>query len=156
MARYSTEAEYKALANTTEEVVWISQLLKDLHIPLSCTPIIWCDTVSATSLASNPVFHAPTKHVEVDFHFVRDKVLHKQLLIQYVLSAYRTADVLTKPLTISHFQFLKSKLRLSVLPASVCGGVSSTMELARAPTKPVGSVSSEPSLAPTKSAQASS
>lgn len=72
------------------------------------------------------MFHARTKHVEVDFHFVREKVLQKQLVVKYIPSTLQIADVFTKPLTISRFQWLASKLRLSILPASVCGGVLST------------------------------
>lgn len=126
VARSSTEAEYKALANTTAEVMWLSQLLKDLHVSVPYAPVLWCDNVSAIALASNPIFHARTKHVEVDFHFIREKVLHKQLVIKFVPSQFQTADIFTKPLTIGRFQFLKDKLRLSFLPPSVCRGVSSS------------------------------
>lgn len=77
VARSSTEAEYKALANTTAELMWLSQVLKDLHVSVPSVPIIWCDNISAIALASNPVFHARTKHVEVDFHFIREKVVQK-------------------------------------------------------------------------------
>lgn len=80
VARSSTEAEYKALANAASELLWLLQLVKDLHVPdLSAIPILWCDNMSAISLATNPVFHARTKHVEVDFHFVREKIGQKQL-----------------------------------------------------------------------------
>lgn len=89
------------------------QLVKDLHLPTSVPPpLLWRDNVSAISLASNPVFHARTKHVEVDFRFVREKVLHHQLIVKYVPSQYQIADILTKPLTIARFQFLKAKLML--------------------------------------------
>lgn len=125
VARSSTEAEYKSLANTTAELIWLVHILKDLHFPVteSQLPVLWCDNVSAISLASNPVFHARTKHVEVDFHFVREKVLHKQLSVQFVPSAFQLVDIFTKPLTISRFNFLKSKLHLVPVPASVCGGM---------------------------------
>lgn len=83
VARSSTEAEYKALANATAEMVWLMQLLRDLHAPISSsTPILWCNNSSAISLAANPVFHARTKHVEVNFHFIREKVQLKQLMVQ--------------------------------------------------------------------------
>lgn len=126
VARSSTEAEYKALANATAELIWLVQVIKDLQLSsVIGPPTLWCDNVSAISLSSNPVCHARTKHVEVDFHFVREKVLHKHLFIQYVPSAYQIADIFTKPLTISRFLFLKSKLMLSQVPPLVCGGVSS-------------------------------
>ncbi|KAG5535026.1 hypothetical protein RHGRI_022961 [Rhododendron griersonianum] len=109
VARSSTEAEYKALANTTAEVTWFSELLKDLDVCLPSSPVLWCDNISAIALASNPVFHARTKHVEVDFHFIREKVLNKQQVIKFVPSHLQTADIFTKPLTIGRFQFLKDK-----------------------------------------------
>ena len=66
----STESEYRALATTAAKLVWIRQVLKDLGIFLSFAPKLWCDNVSTLAIASNPVFHARTKHVEVDYHFV--------------------------------------------------------------------------------------
>lgn len=75
VARSSIEAEYKALANAAAEVVWLLQLFKDLGIASHLSPpILWCDNISAISLTTNPVFHARTKHVEVDFHFEREKI----------------------------------------------------------------------------------
>ena len=70
MSRSSTEAEYKSLALTTAELYWLHMLLKDLGVYLHHLPILWCDNVSALALTSNLIFHAKTKHIEVDYHFV--------------------------------------------------------------------------------------
>lgn len=110
VARSSTEAEYRALAHCTAEVTWIQSLLKELGISQQQVPIIWCDNLNASALASNPVYHARTKHIELDAHFVRDKVLDNQLKIQYIPSADQTADLLTKPMSHSRFQLLRNKL----------------------------------------------
>ena len=72
VSRSSTESEYRALAFASAELCWIRTLLKDLGIYINDPPILWCDNVSALAIASNPVFHARTKHIEVDFHFVRE------------------------------------------------------------------------------------
>ena len=72
VSRSSTEAEYRALASASTELCWLCVLLKDLGIYLHDPPILWCDNVSALAIASNPVFHAHTKHIEVDFHFIRE------------------------------------------------------------------------------------
>ncbi|XP_048503073.2 secreted RxLR effector protein 161-like [Beta vulgaris subsp. vulgaris] len=66
----STEAEYRAAAMATQECVWLTQLLKDLHQPIDRGIKLACDNQSAIRLAENPVFHARTKHVEVHYHFV--------------------------------------------------------------------------------------
>lgn len=109
VARSSTETEYRSLATTSAELCWLLMLLKELRIPLVSTPIIWCDNRSAISLASNSVFHARTKHIEIDFHFTREKVLQRILRVCHVPSADQVADVLTKPLSSARFSFLRSK-----------------------------------------------
>uniref|UniRef100_A0A2N9J7Z1 Reverse transcriptase Ty1/copia-type domain-containing protein n=1 Tax=Fagus sylvatica TaxID=28930 RepID=A0A2N9J7Z1_FAGSY len=75
MSRSSTEAEYRALANCTVDLSWVRMILKDLDIFLRSLPTIWCDNLSALALASNPVFHARTKHIEVDYHFIWEKLM---------------------------------------------------------------------------------
>ena len=72
VARSSTEVEYKALADGTAEVLWLRYLLSNLFFSLSSATIIWCDNLGATYLSVNSIFHAHTKDVEVDYHFVRD------------------------------------------------------------------------------------
>ena len=73
VSRSSTKAEYKALANGAAEVAWVQSVLRELGVPQPRPPILWCDNLGATYLTTNPVFHARTKHIEVDFHFVREK-----------------------------------------------------------------------------------
>ena len=70
MSRYSSKSEYRALALASAELCWLRTLLKDLGVFISEAPILWCDNIFALAIASNPIFHACTKHIEVDFHFV--------------------------------------------------------------------------------------
>jgi hypothetical protein len=58
---------------TTYKLFWLCMLFKELGVPLPVALVIWCDNISALALASNPVFHARTKHIEVDYHFVLEK-----------------------------------------------------------------------------------
>ena len=84
MARSTIEAEYKALANAVAEVKWLRAFLCELGIPISSSLVLWCDNIGATYLSSNPVFHACTKHIEIDFHFVGDMVADSSLLIRFL------------------------------------------------------------------------
>lgn len=74
VSRSSTEAEYKALANGAAKATWVQSLLRELQVSQSRPPILWCDNLGATYLTANPVFHGRAKHIEVDFHFVKEKV----------------------------------------------------------------------------------
>uniref|UniRef100_A0A2N9FUI2 Integrase catalytic domain-containing protein n=1 Tax=Fagus sylvatica TaxID=28930 RepID=A0A2N9FUI2_FAGSY len=99
VSRSSTESEYRALAIASVELCWVRCLFKDLGIFLTDPPTLWCDNVSALAIASNPVFHARTKHIVVDFHFVRERVLRKDLVVKFVSTVDQLADIFTKSLS---------------------------------------------------------
>jgi hypothetical protein len=72
------------MALATAELYWLRMLFKELAIGMFHIPTIWCDNIGAIALTSNPVFHARTKHVEVDYHFIREKVCNNDIKIQHV------------------------------------------------------------------------
>ena len=113
VSRSSTEAEYKALANATAEVMWIQTLLYELGVKTPQAARLWCDNIGATYLSANPVFHAQTKHIEVDFHFVRERVAQKLLEIRFIPTGDQLADGFTKPLTERRLNEFKYNLNLS-------------------------------------------
>jgi histone deacetylase 1/2 len=118
VARSSTEAEYKALADGTAEILWIRSLLAELRISTSSMTTLWCDNLGATFLSANPVFHARTKHVEVDYHFVCDRVAKREIQVRFISSKDQLADVLTKPLPPVSFAYFRSKLRVESPPSA--------------------------------------
>nr|XP_017185145.2 uncharacterized protein LOC108172282 [Malus domestica] len=86
VSRSSTEAEYRALSTTAAELDWIQQLLSFLQVPISVPPTLFCDNLYAIALSLNPVQHQQTKHIEMDVHFVRERIAKKKLLVQFVNS----------------------------------------------------------------------
>jgi hypothetical protein len=90
--------------------MWLEPLLGELGVKLNQQPILWCDNLGATYLPANPVFHARAKHIEIDFHFVRERVLKKQLQVRLVLSKDQIADGFTKALPVGKLEEFKSNL----------------------------------------------
>ncbi|OMO61326.1 Integrase, catalytic core [Corchorus capsularis] len=87
VSRSSTEVEYRALASATTEVYWLQSLLLEIRFPLASKLVLWCDNLSATYLTVTPIFHSRSRHLEIDFHYVRDKVLKKEITVCYLASA---------------------------------------------------------------------
>ena len=130
VSRSSTEAEYRSLAYLVSEITWIRFLLQELNIPVP-VPVIWVDNLSTIALASNPVLHSRAKHIELDIHFVRDKVVAKEVELRHVPSFDQVADILTKPLSQQFFTRLRNKLGVySLASFELRGGVNhcNTME----------------------------
>jgi len=71
----TTEAEYKAVALAAQECIWLQRLGNDLHLPITKPTALFGDNQSALKLTNNPVFHVRTKHIEIEHHFIREKVL---------------------------------------------------------------------------------
>jgi hypothetical protein len=75
VSRSRAEAEYRGVANVMAECCWLRHLLGELHVPIDKATIVYCDNVSAVYISENPVHHGRTKHVELDVHFVREKLV---------------------------------------------------------------------------------
>ncbi|GKV32028.1 hypothetical protein SLEP1_g40665 [Rubroshorea leprosula] len=121
IARSSAEAEYRAMANVVAEVVWVRQLLAELHVFLSSAPIVLCDNINALYLALNHIQHQRTKHIEIDIHFVRERVASRAILLQHVPSSLQRADILTKALSSTAFCSQRSNLCVLHQPAPIAG-----------------------------------
>jgi histone deacetylase 1/2 len=111
VARSTTEAEYCSMANTIADLLWIQSLLHELQVLVHTSKLL-CDNLNAISLLHNHVLHSRTKHLEQDIHFVRERVLFKQLHILHVPARDQLANPLTKPFSPSNYGDIQVKLKL--------------------------------------------
>ena len=114
-SRSSTEAEYRALADVTHEILRFQKLLRDFHSDVTAVAKLFCDSKSAIYIATNPVFHERTKHVELDCHIVRNQLKAGTLNTIHVTSQNQLADILTKPLHPGPFRSLLGRMSISSL-----------------------------------------
>ncbi|GMI82979.1 cysteine-rich RLK (RECEPTOR-like protein kinase) 8 [Hibiscus trionum] len=110
VALSSTEAEYIAATMAAQECIWMKCLMGDMFGNINYALQIKCDNESAIKLASNPVFHGRTKHIEVRNHFVREKVLNQELDLVGVNTNDQTADIFTKALAKPKFERFRAAL----------------------------------------------
>lgn len=107
------EAEYKALAFTTTETMWILHVLHN-HMVLQIAPTkLFCDNLNGLHLSTELVHHGRTKHTKMDYHFVRKKVAQGSLITTHVLSLQQVGNLFMKSLYIVQFLFLYSILGLT-------------------------------------------
>ncbi|KAD3338662.1 hypothetical protein E3N88_34183 [Mikania micrantha] len=121
ISRSSAEAEYRGVANVVSETCWLRNLLLELHHPPTHATLVYCDNVSAIYLSGNPVQHQRTKHIELDIHFVREKVARGQVRVLHVPSRFQIADIFTKGLPKVLFDDFKDSLNIRQPPDSTAG-----------------------------------
>lgn len=116
VAQSSTEAEYRAVINCVAELTWLQQHLGDIDISVPCKPVVYCDKISTTYLALNPIFHAHTKHIKLDVHFVCEKVASGRLDICYLPTEAHIAYIFTKGFNTSRHKLMRINLSVVVSP----------------------------------------
>jgi hypothetical protein len=112
VSRSSAEAEYRAMANGVAEACWLRQLLQELHAPLTKSTLVYCDNISAVYLSTNPIQHQRTKHVEINLHFVRERVAIGDVRVLHVPMTSQFADIFTKGLPTSVFLEFRFSLNI--------------------------------------------
>ena len=118
VSRSSVEAEYRAMATTTVEIVWLRWLLADLGVSLFAATPMYCDNKSAIQIAHNAVFHERTKHIEIDCHFVRHHLQLGTISLPFLPLTLQLVDFFTKYHTIARFRFLPDKLLMLLATTS--------------------------------------
>ena len=121
LSRSSAEAEYRGVANVVSDSCWLRNLLLELHFPITKATLVYCDNVSAIYLSGNPVQHQRTKHIEMDIHFVREKVTKGEVRVIHVPSRYQIADIFTKGLPRILFEDFRASLNIRDPPVSTAG-----------------------------------
>ena len=120
VSRSSAEAENRGVANAVAECTWLRQLLRELHCNVPKATVAYCDNVSSVYMARNPVHHRRTKHIELDIHFVREKVALGELRVLQIPSDRQFADVFTKGLPTALFEDFRSSLCIGDTTAGGC------------------------------------
>lgn len=113
VAKSSTEAEYVALSMATQEVVWLRRLFVDFGIivdPATTITTIFEDNQGAIALSRNPKYHNRTKHIDVIFHFTRERVVSKEIDVCYCPTEHNVADIMTKGLAKVSYQKFRESL----------------------------------------------
>jgi hypothetical protein len=110
VALSTTEAEYIALSQSIQELIWLTLLISDLLEPQGDTPVLYADNQSAIKLVKNPEYHKRTKHIDVRYHYIREKFSEGMFSLEYVPSKEQLADILTKPTPRPRFQELREML----------------------------------------------
>jgi hypothetical protein len=121
VSRSSAEAEYRGVANAAYECGWLQNLLQELDVRIDKATIVYCDNVSAVYLSENLVHHRRTKHVEIDIHFVRERVAAGDLRVIQVPTTQQYADIMTKGLPTSTFTEFRTSLGIHDFSATTEG-----------------------------------
>ena len=112
VATSSCEVEYRAAFIATVECVWLKRLMADLSVGQDSATTIYTDSQSAFAIARNPIFHARTKHIEVHYHYVRERLLVGEISLAYVPTHDNLADLFTKALPREKFEAFRKALGL--------------------------------------------
>eukprot|EP00253_Pinus_taeda_P001666 PITA_01666 len=103
----TTEVEYVFVASCCTQLIWMLQTLQDIQIKCSTSISTLCDNTSAIGISKNLVMHSKTKHIPINYHFLREQVLEKKVKLEYVPSKEQVDDIFTKPLPREAFEYLK-------------------------------------------------
>jgi hypothetical protein len=125
VAQSTMEAEYMAMSRCTREAIWLRQLMEDVGCVQEEATTIMCDNQGSMALAKNPTKHDRSKHIDVQHHFIREKVENKVIELEYCPTQYMVADVLTKALARDRHETLSDSMGLEYNATSQSGSIGS-------------------------------
>nr|XP_009770392.1 PREDICTED: uncharacterized protein LOC104221105 [Nicotiana sylvestris] len=115
VSRSSAKVEYRSLVAVATKVTWLVGLLQELNIEIHQPVDLYCDSKATLQIAANPIFHEKTKHIEIDYHFVREKIKNGLLAPHHISTKLQLVDLMKKDLGVAQHSFLLSKLECSML-----------------------------------------
>jgi len=118
VAQSSAEAKYMAMAHTTSELMWLQHFLQEIRFSTPIPIQMFGDNQATLHIASNPIFYERTKHIEVDCHFIQEKILSGDISTPFMKFGDQLADIFTKSLCRKRLEFICSKLGLYDIYAS--------------------------------------
>jgi hypothetical protein len=113
VALSTAEAEYMAACEACTEEVWLRKLISDLFDQTLELTTIYCDNQSCIRLSEHPIFHERSKHIEIKYYFIRDKIQEGEVKREYIPTDEQTADILTKPLSRIKFAYFREKMGIA-------------------------------------------
>jgi hypothetical protein len=112
VALNTAKVEYIAACDVCTKAIWLCKLISRLFDQVLDSTLIYCDNQSCMKLSENPVLHDRSKHIEIKYYFIRDKVRNEEVVLQYISTDEKTTDIFTKPLSKIKFTYLRDKLGL--------------------------------------------
>jgi hypothetical protein len=100
------------LADGAKEIMWLWNLLADMHIPQEGPTMLFCDNQSSIKLVKNPIYHARTKHIEIEHRYIREHVTIGDVEVAYIPTTKQEPDMLTKPM--GRLKFAESRRQLGL------------------------------------------
>ncbi|KAJ9551624.1 hypothetical protein OSB04_015669 [Centaurea solstitialis] len=119
MALSSCEAEYMAACAASCQAIWLRDLLGEITGSKMQEVIIRVDNTSAIALVKNPVFHGRSKHIKSRYHYIRERVEEKEILVEHISGKEQRADILTKALAKIKFVEMRKLLGVEDLSISI-------------------------------------
>ena len=112
VALSTTEAEYIAATEASKEMIWFKQFLQELGLQ-QIEYVVYCDSQSAIDLSKNSMYHARTKHIDVRYHWIQEKIKDKSMQVEKISTNENPANMLTKIVTRDKFELCKELIGMS-------------------------------------------